>query len=497
MDKHDKLGQEPYINRASRVRNLATGLALTGLALGGGVLVADGSVSLTHDFAITTSHAEPSNALAEGFGLLEDVGAAIGTIAILKRGVRHFRSAIDPKEAALEEVAHASMKHKTIASRKVPRIIAASGVLTTFTGIVAGSFFNISDNVSKTQSNVAEMLQTIVPPHDTAFILSDTPTPSVLNMSSVNQNTIAQIDNDAKKTGTSVTPVDINWAGGSYSTSSSAYNTSDKSNTPNYNLEFLTIGLPQSETGIQRADKECNNVEVNVSSELGLRPGEFFDLQGLKVKVHQLINGYSGFNLLPVVFNNSDYQRCLLTENKEGASSFTLVDSTPSKMSTFLKLISKTYNNNPQDRLYAVSFQDFINNAETAGKNAVNGLVLEAMFIGMTLGAIALNYKTSQDLANNRSRNRMLKANGFDEHLIMKLYRERSELDAIVSALLAMPGIEIVDTLVNNAQPGGALGINLETYVSVTGLLWIISRISTSLAVRRESRMIENQEIES
>lgn len=485
MDKHDKLGQEPYINRASRVRNLTTGLALTGLALGGGVLVADGSVSLTHDFAVTTPHADPSNALAEGFVLLEDAGAAIGAGVLLKRGFRRFRIAVDPKEAALSEVAHTSMNHKTIAGHKVPRILAASGVLTAFTGIVAGSFFNISDNVSKTQSNVAKIFQEVVPKNDTAVILSNTPTPNVLNTSSINQNEITQIDTNAKKTGTNMIPVNINWAGGSY--------TNNKPNT--YNLEFLTIGLPREEVGTHLADKECNNVEVNVSSELGLRPGEFFDLQGLKVKVHQLINGYSGFNLLPVVLNNSDYQRCLVTADKE-VFSFALVDGDPHKMDAFLKLTSKNHDS-PRNRLYAVSVQDFINNAETTGKDAVNGLVLEAMLIGMALGAIALNYKTSQDLANNRSRNRMLKANGFDEHLIMKLYRERSELDAVVSAVLAMPGTEIVDTLVNHAQPGGALGINLETYIAVTGFLWTISRISTSLAVRRESRMMERQRAES
>lgn len=484
MEKVERIEQQPSLARQSRVKNIASGLLLSALALGGGALVADGAISLTHDFAITTEHAEPSNALAEGFTILEEVGAAVGSGVLLKRGLRHFKLAADPAEAAMNEVAHASSKNKTIAGHKVPRVLAASGILTAFTGIVAGSFFNISDNVSETQSNVAKFFQEITPPDKNAFVLSNTPTPNILNTSSISSSEISHFNAEAKKTGASVIPVNINWAGGSY--------TSNQPNT--YNLEFLTVGLPEKITGLQPANSECSDVEVNVSSQLGVKPGEFFDLQGLKVKVEHLINGYSGFNLLPVVLNEADYQRCLLTASN--AYNFAIVDGGSKNMEAFIGAITRT-NENPQNRVYAVSIKDFINNAETTGKNAVNGLVLEAILIGMALGAIALNYKTSQDLANNRNRNRMLKANGFDEHLIMKLYRERSELDSVVSAALAMPGTEIVDTLVNHAQPGGALGVNLETYIAVTGFLWTISRVGTSLAVRREARMTRRERPES
>ncbi len=485
MDNVEKIEQQLPLARQNRSRNIASGLLLSALALGGGALVADGAVSLTHDLAITTEHAEPSNALAEAFTVLEEAGAVIGSGVLIKRGLRHFKLAVSPDAAAMNNVAHANTKNSTIAGHKVPRVLAASGLLTAFTGIVAGTFFNISNNVSETQSNVAKFFQEIIPPDKSAVVLSNTPAPNVLNTSSISSTEITYFDTEAKKSGTNVIPVNINWAGGSY--------TSNGQNT--YNLEFLTIGLPKEDTGLKQANSECDNVEVNVSSQLGVKPGEFFDLQGLKVKVDRLINGYSGFNLLPVVLNGSDYQRCLLASNN-GTYSFAIADGNPSNMESFLKSIRKT-NENPKDRLYAVSMKDFINNAETTGKNAVNGLVLEAMLIGMALGAIALNYKTSQDLANNRNRNRMLKANGFDEHLIMKLYRERSELDAVVSAALAMPGTEIVDTLVNHAQPGGALGINLETYIAVTGFLWTISRVGTTLAVRREARMTREERSES
>jgi len=465
-----------------KAKQIGVGLALSAIALGGSALVAEGSVSLTKDIAITTSHAEPSNMLADGFTLLEDAGAVVGTIALAKRGARHFKLAFNEEAVALDEVAHSSSRSKTIARVKVPRVIAAAGLLTSFTGIVAGNFFNIADNVAKTQSNVAHLFNDVFPHNNSpTFIISNNPTPNMLNTSAINTGAVNNLESAAKADDVQVVPIHHDWVGGAY-----------KSSTPNsYNLEFLTIGLPQVLTGIPRANAKCSNVEVNASSALGVTPGHTFELQGLRVTVHDLIEGDAGFNLLPVVVNNSDYENCFLT-NADSSYSMAIAQGSRIDVDRIVNSINDS-NSDPAKRLYVVSTEDFINNAENTGKNAVNGLVLEAMAIGMALGAIALNYRTNQDLANNRSRNRMLKANGYDEHMIMRIYKERAEADAIASAVIAMPGTLLIDTLVNHAQPGGALGVNLETYAAVTGFLWVINRFSTARAVRRESRIMSNE----
>jgi len=470
-----------------RTKQICAGVALSGIALVGGALVADGSINISKDIAITTAHAEPSNMLADGFTLLEETGAVLGTFALAKRGARHFKLAFNEQENAINQVAHSSFNNSNSVRSKMPRAIAACSILTLSTGIVAGNFFNIADNVSETQSNVAALFDNIFSHSQNSnptFVISDSPTPDMLNASSISSKEIDDIEEDSKKyNGINVVPVRHDWGGGSYINSSNNQN--------NYNLEFLMIGLPQQITKIPEANVNCSNVDVNVSSALGVKPGEFFDLQGLKVRVNDLIIGDNGFNLLPVVANNSDFERCLLTG---GNNSYSMAIAQGNKLDIekIVNILNDS-NSDPAKRLYVVTTQNFINNAKNTGKNAVNGLVLEAMAIGMSLGAIALSYKTSQDLANSRSRNRMLKANGYDEHMIMKIYRERAEANAIASAIVAMPGTLLVDTLVNHVQPGGALGVNLETFAAVTGFLWAINRISTSRAVRREARIMVNE----
>ncbi len=472
-------------NLIDRTKQIAAGLTLSALALGGGALVAEGGLSMTNDIAVVSEHAQPSSLLGEGFTLLEDAGAAVGAAVLLKRGLKHIRLAFDEEEYALNNVAHNLANTKRMSGHKVPRAIAACSVLTSFTGIVAGNFFDVSNNVSKTQSNVAQLFNNLTPHgHDSNFVISDNPTPDILNTSNINGNQISEIERQAKADGTNIIPIHFNWSGGSYSNSK-----------PNsYNLEFLTIGIPDSMTHIPRADANCNDVEANVSSDLGVKPGGFFELQGLKVWVNKLIKGDTGFNLLPVVMNNSDYDRCLLTDT-DTSDSMLIAHGNRSQVMSMTDSVDD-HNIDPSKRLYAISTKDFVNNAENTGKNVVNGLVMEAMAIGMALGAIALSHKMSQELANNRNRNRMLLANGYDWHKILRIYHEKAEANAVASAIVAMPGTLIVDTLVNHTQPGGALGINLETYAAVTGFLWAINRLSTSIAVRREARIIDNERSE-
>jgi len=472
-------------NLLHKAGRAGAGLILSTIAIGGGAMVADGALSITHDVAFTTEHAEPSNLLADGFTALEDVGAALGAAVLLKRGLHNFRVALSPQEAALDEVAHSSTRTKTFANNKLPRALAACSLVTACTGVVAGSFFNIADNVSKAQSNAALFLDKFNEPHKEGYVISNSPVPDILNTSSVSSYQLRRLDSEAKNDKVNLIPIQHELSGGEYlDNKSSNYPT-------NYNLEFLTLGLPTQYTHLPLADQSCNDIEVNASSALGVKPGDFFELQGLRVKVNDLIKGYAGFNLLPVTLNNSDYNRCLFGD-KNSVYSMVLAEGTPSSVRELLRSVSNN-NNNLSDRLYAVTLDQFVNNAEETGKNAVNGLVLEAMVIGMALGAIALNYKVSQDLANNRSRNRMLKANGFDDHLIMKIYNQRAEVDAVFSAILAMPGTLLVDTIVNHAQPGGALGINIETYAAVTGFLWAINKISTSRAVRKEAKVMVDE----
>jgi len=465
----------------NRIRRIAAGVALTGVALGCGTLALEGSGIASKDIAITAKHAEPSNE-SVGFTLFEEVGEAIGAYALAKRGLHSFKIAINQQEQATYEVAHSSYDNSRLSRYKIPRSILAAGLLTVATGIVGGNDFNIANNVGKTDSNVAGLFGNLFPnSHQPTFVISDNPTPNLIDGNVVNGKETEKIERLSRAMGVVIVPALYDWGGG-------AYNDINKRNN---NLEFLMIGLPNAITHIPKANPDCSNVEANVSSALGVKPGDLFELQGINVRVNDLIKGNAGFDLLPVVLNSSDYERCLLTNN---SSDYNMLIAQGSEINID-KIVSQISDSNKDDadRLYVVSTKDFINNAENAGKNEVNGLVLEAIIIGMALGAIALSYKTSQELANNRSRNRMLEANGYDKHMIMKIYGERAEAGAIFSAMLAMPGTLLVDTLINSSQPGGALGISLETYLAVTGFLWTINKISNSIAVRREAKIMFNE----
>lgn len=83
----------------------------------------------------------------------------------------------------------------------------------------------------------------------------------------------------------------------------------------------------------------------------------------------------------------------------------------------------------------------------------------------------------------------MLRANGFDEHILLKVYVERSEAEIYRSLLLAVPAFVLVDTFTNLGQPGASLGPSMKTVLCTLAITWAVARLSTAMAIRREARI--------
>lgn len=164
-----------------------------------------------------------------------------------------------------------------------------------------------------------------------------------------------------------------------------------------------------------------------------------------------------------------------------------LMQGTPGQLRYLLHSVRTR--NGPAGRLYAVPINTFIANALQTGRNVVNGLVLEVMILGLLFAGAALSYKARSELANSRADNLMLRANGFDEHTLLAMYVERSEAEICRSLLFALPAIFLVDAFTNMGQPGASLGPSLKTALCALGLTWVVARLSTAIAVRREARI--------
>ncbi len=461
-----------YSTTASKFRKLAIGSVLLAGSIGVGYSFIESNI-INHDLAIVTDRAQPSDLLAKSFTYLEATGETFGAIFLAKRGMHHLRLPFNEKDQAIY-----SLNNSNVNSDKKTKIksLAAASILMGGAGLMIGNYSDIAKGVSHTQSNVAQLFNKTLAAKTTKgsenFVVSNSPTPDILNTNYVNVQIGNQILNAANNQGIPAVPIYKEWVSGSRV----------KGGQP---IEFLAIGMPQSTTGLKETTNNCQTVNVDVAKELGVPVGGTFDVQGLELTVRDILNGSSGFNLLPIIFNSKDYTNCL-NSNEKLPYSMILMDSTKQKVQSILRKVQSTQNTSSQ-RLFAATSQEFSYNALQTGQNAVDGLVLEAMMLGLGFAGIAISYKARTNLANNRKVNLFLKANGFSEKMVSKIYTEKMESEIIESSLFAFPAVILFDAMTNLGEPGAALGPSLKTYLTILGLTWGVGRLSTSFALRREA----------
>lgn len=441
------------------------GVGMLGVVAAGVAEVVQNEDLLNKNIAISFDNAQPSDSLSTAFDILGLLGAGTGAVVIAKRGVHKARTSVNPADTALYSMAHGSQK------KSRARVFAAATLLTSGAGIMTGNYLDVAASVGSAQADVGEFMTQAVGAED-GVMFTNTDRPELANTATVKPEIASAISKAAFKENRVIIPARYEW------------HPAVRPSNPEAKLQVLAIGLPGEVTGLKPANSSCTNVEVAAAKEVGIPKGANFTVDGLEVKVAEVLENSAGTNLLPVVFSNEDFARCINTNPNQPFNAL-LSDMSFEEAKAFLKN-NRIGNNTAANRIFAVPTDRFIAESLQTGKNSVNGLVLQAMALGLLFGGVALSSRVSNELVNNRENNRMLKVNGFSERMIAKLYTEKAEADAIQSSLLAVPGIILIDTFTNSGLPGAALGPSAKTYLAVVGFTWGVKRIGTSIAVRKE-----------
>jgi hypothetical protein len=455
-----------------RTRNLVAGGAmLAGTAAGVG-LVASDVVDIGERLSITAETAQPSDDLALAFDALIDVGVVAGGIALAKRGAHRIRIASDDALMAQHELAHRGEK------KGIRRVVPAA-LLVTGAGIVMGNFIDINEEVSSAQVDVAGAFTSILSEKTdeeqvSRFFISSSPVPELTNDANLNfsaSEAVAVVDEETK-----YVPGRWEWH--------AAYSPDNS----NAQFQVLSVSLPKEVTQMPEASADCTDITVDVAKELGLQPGETLIMDGVPLTVRETLDIKSGMNLLPVLFNNEDFARCVQGDPEQGYS-FMLSQGDQTAIDAGLKAAG--FNDGDiANRAYVVPVDEFINNTEQTGKNNSSPLVLQAMAVsGLFMGA-ALSGRSRNRLVENRRVNALWHANGFSKSMLARRYAEVAESEALASSALAAPLILIVDAYTNAGIPGAEIGPSAKTILCVTGINWGVNKISTAVAVRREASKI-------
>ena len=473
------MNQTPVIKETApslqTLKRLAIGVGMLGLAAGAAELATSGSDTLTDKVAYTTDHAQPSDALALVFDALETGGAVLGGVVIAKRGAHHVRTAFNPADTALYGLAKPdTSKHRFL------RLVTSASVLTAGAGAMTGNYLDTADAASHSQAKVGQFLVGAAGSQNGGLLFTNTSHPELADNATVNPEASQKLILAAAAQGETLIPARWEW------------HQATRPGKPNGKLQILATSLPEGVTHLPIADAKCDNVSVAAAHELGVEVGQTFEMDNLTLRVSRKLPESAGLNLIPVLLNNEDFARCVDTNEQQP---FSVLLGNMSKDKSQLLLAEAGVNaNDISKRVFVVPSEEFLSNTLQTGKNSVNGLVLQAMALGLLFGGVALSGKTSSQLINNRENNRMLKVNGFSERMIARLYTEMAEADALQSSLLAVPGVFLVDAFTNTSQPGAALGPSINTYLCVVGLTWAVKRVGTSLAVRQERGLEEKEQ---
>jgi len=444
-------------------------MAIGALSAGGLALV-NHPHYLKDELAFQPKTAQSSNLLVDVFNDLEVAGEILGGAFILKRGLNNLRFSLDGREQALNSLSPNQR------SSKFGKNIAVSTLLT-FSAVMVGNYLGIAHDASHTQTSIASVLTDFGSKKgDTdqkTSVLSSSSRPDILNGTTIPQNglqTLNQIDQH-NNLHVELIPIEKQWISARRNDSSATY-------------ELLALGVPEQTSDLNQS---CNRVPVEVSNTFGVPVGGTFEADGLTMQVTKELQNSTGFDLQTVIMNQTLFNHCLDQSKESLPYNLIIAEGRDSHLKDLIDLYQKQYPN-PEDRIYLTTARDFIQNALQTGENAVDGLVLEAMAIGFIFSDIAFAYKIKNDLERSRKTNLFLKANGFLDKDIAKIYNYSLEKNLFQSGLVALPITFIVDSFTNIGEPGAKIGLSFEIYLATLGLSWAFSSIASKYYLRKEKQ---------
>lgn len=446
-----------------------------GLGLAAGVYI--GASVVTHHaddlekrLAHPPEYVQPSDLLADVFDVTQLATQYIAIGALGAQGVRQIRLAVNKKERALSELG------SEVVGKNRRRKVMAVGGLAVGAAVMSGAYFDMAADVNGAQPKVVNSVMDEFTGTDSGeqYVLSNSETPELLSAAQIPVDKQEDILEAAAQEGVMIAPMRYEWR-------TAVGPQTDR------RTQVLATSLPHEITGLPLANEDCEDVTVVAAKELGAKEGQDINMEGLEVKVGRVLENGAGFNLAPIIFNNEDFARCYKS-NPDQPFSILLAEGEKNEI---IKVLEDAGVDNAHDianRVYVVPRGDFITNTEETVKNNVNGLMLEAMILGLGFAAGALSGRSKTELANNRRVNNLLLANGFDKRMLAKMYRERAGIEATASSLVAAPLIILVDNASNMFLPGASMGPNATTFLSVIGATYIANRIGTEMAIRRETK---------
>ncbi len=470
-------GSQSEYNNALRRKfgQVATGLIMLGGVAAGVGVVTHENTNLDSPIVSTASDSvSPSDGLANAFNLAVEGGAILGAGLLVKRGVGHIRRAFSSEDQAIHEMAHARNQSRGSVGRRV----AQASLIVVGTGAMIGNFVDTAHEVSSSQAKVADYFANILGaerPSDNIgnYVISNTPVPELANNTSISINRANGFLAHAKEHNITAVPGTWEWHSG------------QRKGEEGTKIQLLTGSLPSETTQIPLADKECKEISVDVAKELGVKKGETFTMDGLTLTVNNVIEEKSGLNLLPVLFNNEDFARCV-RNTPDQPYSLILAQGQKTEIQKLLAeqgLSPDTLT----DRAFVVPVDKFVQNSKETGENSVNPLVLQAMTVASLLAAAALGNRARNRLKENTRINTVWGANGLDKHALSKKYSEIAESEALYSSLIAIPVVLLADVYTNTGIPGAALAPSVKTVLCIVGINYGINKAGTAIAIRREA----------
>ncbi len=431
---------------------------------------------LKKELVYQPSSAQSSNILVNSFKDLEELGEVLGGVFILKRGLNNIKFALNKKEDALNKLAPTNHS-----GRSFNKWLSGS-VLLTASSLMAGNYFGIAHDVSHTQTSVANFLSNSNgldkknnnTKNNQTFFLSSSYQPDILNQTSVPTNGLSDLRkiDQQQHLNVNLIPISKQWVSAKKSGNSSIF-------------ELLAVAVPDQLSSL-KFHKSCKEIPVEVSNTFGVDINQTFTSDGLQMKVKQLLKNSTGFDLQTLLMNQTEFNHCLNESIEPLPFSFIIANGEKNKVQKLLKLYHIQYPN-IDERVHMATAKEFLDNALQTGENAVDGLVLEAIALGFIFADVAFAYKLKNDLARSRQNNLFLRANGFLESDLAKIYNYAVERNVFQSGLFAVPLILVVDSLTNMGEPGAKIGLSLENYLAMLGLTWAVSRVASKIALKQEN----------
>lgn len=476
MPQEQIINQEPLPRRSQHQlvpqpigRRLARGFA--GAALAGGAAFAS-CYAITHDgspfdpridFGVS-SEAQPSDDLARLFDGIVDGSAVLGGLVLAGVGARNVRAALSPQRDAIRQIAYqgrpGGRARKTVAVSALP----------VFSAMTFGFSANIGDAVGGSQLDALRPLVRDIP--ESSVLLSNSGKPELATTPILSNELVHRLF-QAKElgdyTGIDLIPLRYSWE--------SAVRGKDLSADSSTKAKILTVvmSLPPELTGLPETGSDCELVPVNAAPALG-DIGDTIHMAGKTFKIAGHLDG-SGPNVVPIAMNNDAYAQCFAA-NAEQPYNLVAVRGDDETVNKFLEDAGVQ---DAKSEIKTSTLKDFMEETDRTSKNNSNGLILIFAAAASIAAAGALVHKTRADFANNRAVNSMLSAGGLSNKAINKIAQQRSDREAILASLYAMPLIAGMDWSTALSTPGATnVAPNVLTYFTVLGVSTAIGRAATA-----------------